>query len=193
MSWMTLLRVGREAIAAVADPQLQFFENIPAALVGGEAGYNNGILSVHAVNIPLSISLNTLAFLISQNNTQGRTFTYRFGLYTLNGATLSALNSGSATNTFVNGFSWVSMTNFSSAQNISPGPYYLGFLMNSAGNSSASFEGGAANNVFNAIPGGFMSGVMTVSTAAIPASIATSALDITGNDAMGQPYLIITA
>ena len=36
-------------------------------------------------------------------------------------------------------------------------------------------------------------GRMTVSTTAIPASIATSNLDITGSDAIRQPLVIITA
>ena len=48
-------------------------------------------------------------------------------------------------------------------------------------------------NPANAIPGGFLMGRMTASTGAMPGSIATSNLDITGSDALRQPYIILTA
>ena len=47
-------------------------------------------------------------------------------------------------------------------------------------------------NPLNAQPT-FIKGRMTATTGVMPASIATSDLDITGTDAFRQPYIIITA
>src|SRR3990167_1446793 len=206
MSWITLLGVGEEVssatTSAAADPQLQFFENFPGHF-GAAFGANSiNTLSVHAVNIPLSISFNNAIALITRganNATRQGGASMRIGLYSLNGSTLSLANSASGTVSWIGANTstvWVSMVT-SATQNITPGAWYFAML-----NSSSTNAAGAANfgffinssiNPANAIPGGFLMGRMTASTNAIPASIATSDLDVTGSDATRQPYIIITA
>ena len=198
---MTLLRVGIEAAttAEVTGPQLQFFENFPGHLGASFVNDAAGSVSVHAVNIPLSISLNTVVYLFSNGAGgagQSRTLTVRFGLYSLNGSTLSLANSGSVQWTYnsVSRVSWISLTAFSSAQNITPGAWYFAFNKSGSGDGIDDFYlGNSSVNPGNGIPGGFLMGHMTVSTGNMPASIATSELDITGSDATRQPYIIITA
>ena len=123
--------------------------------------------------------------------------TLQFGLFSLNGSTLSLANSASRTIEHTDSAnSWYSMVT-SATQNISPGAWYFGVNFFTGGevtaHSSASLLGNSTFNPGNAIPGGFLMGRMTASTTAIPASIATSDLDITGSDAIRQPYIIITA
>lgn len=184
--------------AAAADPQLQFFENFPGHLGATFASGSDHTLSIHAVNIPLSLSFNYPAILLAgqynQTSTTG-TFTWRFGLYSLNGATLSLANSASASSAWnsVTFTSWLTFAT-SATQNITPGTWYLALQASRGGGAiTRSHFINSSINPANAIPGGFLMGRMTVSTAAMPASIATSELDITGSDAIRQPYIIITA
>ena len=204
MTWMTLtgigigMEVGDASSSAAANPQLQFFENFPGHLGAGTIDDSGGIISLHAVNIPLSISLNTVIFLLTVTSAANstRSMTYNFGLYSLNGSTLSLANKVSRTLTYGDATfsSWISMTAVSSAQNITPGTWYFGFNKTSAGNAvDDRYYGNSSINPGNAIPGGFLRGRNTVATADMPASIATSDLDITGSDATRQPYIIITA
>jgi len=185
---------------AAANPQLQFFENFPGKNMT-MIGFSSGFLSVHAVNIPLSLSFNNVLVLHSFTNstgTTGRTITNLFGLYSLNGSTLSLTNSASTTFTYSGGgggtfasINWVSMVT-SATQNITPGPWYLAFCHLHTGEGALTYYGNSSINPANAAPA-LIRGRMTASTNAIPASIATSDLDITGSDAMRQPYIIITA
>lgn len=182
-----------------ADPQLQFFENFPGHLAQGFGAFSVNTLSVHAVNIPLSISLNKAIFLASFSGLTNRTPTMSasFGLYSLNGVSLSLENSGSFSQSYGSnlsnstGVSWNTFA-LSKTQNLTPGPWY--FAVNVSSNSNTySILINSSINPANAIPGGFLMGRMTASTGAMPASIATSDLDITGSDAIRQPYIIITA
>ena len=187
---------------SAANPQLQFFENFPGHL-GAAFGANSiNTLSIHAVNIPLSLSFNYPVALITRganNATRQGGVSMKVGLYSLNGSTLSLANSASGTASWAGANTstvWVSMVT-SATQNITPGAWYFAML-----NSSSTNAAGAANfgfyinssiNPANAIPGGFLMGRMTASTNAMPGSIATSDLDITGSDATRQPFIIITA
>ena len=197
---MTLLNIGggpeyaTSATTAAANPQLQFFENFPGHLGAEFAAISQFTLSVHAVNIPLSLSYNFPVMLIGKTNTTttNQSAIIYQGLYSLSGSTLSIANSArwAFTYTGESGTSWASFAT-SATQNISPGAWYSACLVQSVPafrlyiNSSA--------NPRNAIPGGFLMGRMTASTNAMPASIATSDLDIAGSDAIRQPYVIITA
>ena len=201
MTWITLTGVGAQvtATSAAADPQLQFFENFPGHLGAANVGFSNGTLSIHAVNIPLSISFNQVLALMSVSSAalSALSATLQFGLYSLNGSTLSLANSASNTVEHTNSaYSWYSMVT-SATQNITPGAWYFGVNFFAGGiatdHSSASFYGNSSINPANAIPGGFLMGRVTASTNAMPASIATSDLDITGSDAIRQPYIILTA
>lgn len=183
--------VGSSGTSA-ANPQLAFFENYWGMNLKSVFAYSNGTLSVHAVNIPLSINFNSVVMALSQSATSTRNFTIQFGLFSLNGSTLSLANSASANPTFVNAVSWVSMVT-SATQNITPGPWYFGINILSGGVSSATLFGNTSYNPSNAFPGNVMYGRMTVSTNAMPANINTSDLDVTGSDVIRFPYIIITA
>lgn len=182
--------------SATPDPQLQFFENFPGKHGVANNAYSNGTLSVHAVNIPLSISFNNVVMLMSVSSDALSNFsgTLQFGLYSLNGSTLSLANSASAANLIITtAYSWISMVT-SATQNISPGAWYFAAnLFSGVGDhTSVSLFGNSSLNIGNAPPV-FVRGRMTASTNAMPASIATSDMDITGSDATRQPYIIITA
>src|SRR3990167_7505199 len=101
-----------------ANPQLQFFENFPGHLGDGFGGINSREISIHAVNVPLSISFNNVVILQGHGGAGSRSNTVHFGLYSLNGSTLSLANSASATNTFSDQRSeWLSFVT-SATQNI---------------------------------------------------------------------------
>ena len=187
------------ATTATANPQLQFFENFPGHGYGGFIDDSGASMSVHAVNIPLSISLNGAYWLgnhAAGAAGQSRSITAKFGLYSLSGSSLSLANSASGQWTYnsVAGTEWVAMTNVSATQNITPGTWYFAWLKSASGDAVNDFYlGNTSQNIANAVPGRFLMGRMTASTAAFPASIATSDLDITGSDAIRQQYVIITA
>lgn len=203
MTWLTLTRVGNifaaATTSAAANPQLNFFENFPGHIGNTYGAFSNGTLSIHAVNIPLSISFNNVMALMSISSAalSALSATLQFGLYSLNGSTLSLANSASNTVEHTNSAnSWYSMVT-SATQNISPGAWYFGVNFFTGGiatdHSSASFYINQSGNLGNAVPVGFIIGRVTASTNAMPASIATSDLDITGSDATRQAYIIITA
>lgn len=199
-----LMGVGGDGVgiaqAASANPQLQFFENFPAKDGVTTPGYAASLatLSIHAVNIPLSISLNNVVILQFRTATvaSSHSITFHWGLYSLNGSTLSLANSASAQFTGDPGVTqtkWFNFTSFSSTQNITPGPWYFALnLVTFSNHAFGSIFANSSANPGNASPV-FVRGRMTASTTAMPASIATSALDITGSDASRQPYIIITA
>lgn len=184
--------------AAAANPQLQFFENFPGHLGAAFYARSRATLSVHAVNIPLSISFNNVIFLAGVTYASSRSLSIEFGLYSLNGSTLSLANSASRQLTFSEASTnWMSMVT-SATQNITPGTWYFALNQVSSATDAGldgnmSFYGNSSINPANAIPGGFLMGRVTASTTAMPASIATSDLDITGSDAIRQPYIILTA
>lgn len=189
------------ATTAAADPQLQFFENFPGKNGAAFVGMSLNTLSVHAVNIPLSLSFNYPVLLFTRgadHATRQGGATIQFGLYSLNGSTLSLANSATNTVSWAGANTstlWISLVT-SATQNISPGAWYFAVHVssstNAAGAANFSLFGNSSVNPGNASPV-FVRGRMTASTNARPASIATSNLDITGSDAMRQPFIIITA
>ena len=91
------------ATSAAADPQLQFFENFPGHLGAAFNAVSLNTLSVHAVNIPLSLSFNNVIVLVTagaNNATRTGQATIRFGLYSMNASTLSLANSASSSITW---------------------------------------------------------------------------------------------
>lgn len=137
---------------------------------------------------------------VGGTRTVTKTFSISIGLYSLTGSTLSIANSifGSQTFQYEGGKGgYLSMTSTSATQNITPGTWYFGVNFFTGGiatdHSSASFYANSSIAPGNAIPGNFLMGRVTASTNAMPTSIATSNLDITGADAIRQPYIIITA
>ena len=194
--------VSQATSSADTNPYLNFFENFPGHLGAGFNFYSNGTLSFHAVNIPLSISFNKVVMLLNRTaslSAGSLVYSAMFGLYSMTGGTLSLANSASG-NANINSSDitaaitrWVTLAT-SATQVITPGQWYFAFAhLSSATNWGVSYLGNSSINPGNAIPGGFLMGRMTASTNAMPGSIATSDLDITGSDATRQPYIIITA
>ena len=183
--------------SSAANPQLQFFENFPGKHGGALLLASLNTLSIHAVNIPLSLSFNypVIGWGRGASTSGSGAATFSLGLYSLTGSTFSLANSASASDSFVscsaNYFVWVSLIT-SATQNISPGPWYFAYNIRQAGGAIGNFYGVNPVNPVNANPA-MIRGRMTASTNALPASIATSDLDITGGDANRQYYIIITA
>ncbi len=171
--------------------QLDFHVNFPGIVSETLAVASNGTLSFVPMSPSDSVSFNKLNFYMSAGS--NATFTLSIGLYSLTGSTLSITNSMSRSITLSNFRGYVSLSATSVAQNITPGTWWLGLLVSTGGNSSVAFVGQSFVNPGNAFPGGFIGGRMTDSTNALPASYATSNLDVTGTDAMSVPTIILTA
>ena len=160
---------------------------------------NNATLSFIPMEIRDSVSLNTFNIgLIWGSSSSNGTFSASIGLYSLTGSSLSIINSFSGSRTLtsggVNPFNgFFSITTASATQNITPGNWWLGLLFSISQNTILSLVGALTANPANAFPGSFIGGAMTDSTNALPASFATSNLDITGSDAMFVPSIIISA
>lgn len=180
-------------------PQLNFNYNYPYPAVDSMT-VNAGTLTFVAFNVWDSISLNTINLLvnIASNSQSTRTISASLGLYTLTGSTLSIANSisGSITIRTSDGSVrlYMSLIDVSATSNLTPGTYFWGFLLSSSGGGNVFMLAHTNDlNPANAFPGGFIGGAMTNSTSVLPSSVATSDLDVTGQDAMSVPYLIISA
>lgn len=172
-------------------PQLNFESNFPVLPIE-RAVISDATLSFCPINIQDSISLNTVN--MAWSFASSLTLSISLGFYSLTGSTLSLANSLSNTIArTTSGAGYVSFTNISATQNITPGTWWFGILARTATNSNASFYGQTIINPANAFPGGFIGGRMTDSTNVLPSSYATSDLDITGDDAMAVPMVIISA
>ena len=198
MSRLLYLGVGENApqfysssAAVGGDPQLQFFENMPGRDGAAYNGFSNGTLSIHAVNIPLSLSFNNVVVLMSFSSAVGSLFTgtIQFGLYSLNAGTLSLANSASQSLGAIN-LAWLTIQT-SATQDITPGNWYFVAFANTVTcvqNSIRSAGGGA-------YLGPFFLGQYSTTTSAIPTSIATS--DLLKDGASGgiaqMPYILISA
>lgn len=211
MSNLLLMGVGNPKIplttsatssSATPEPAFQFFENFPGHLGVAFRNQSNGIISVNAVNIPLSIEFNNVVMLMNRSaslSAGSLRHILQFGLYSMNGGTLSLANSAGTTLSIHSSDapasfnSWISLAT-SATQNITPGQWYFASnIVTQSTNHGVSFLGNSSYAPANANLGAFHMGRMTVSTAAMPASIATSVFDITGTDAIRQFYCIITA
>src|SRR3990167_6868528 len=175
--------------------QLNFYKNfnhIPPQLVTA----SQGSLSFFPFQPEESISLKTLNIPYCNANAVTGTASISIGIYSITGSTLSIANSLSGiyanTDASFRG-AYVSMTNTSAAQNITPGTWFLGLLQSTTGMNNARAFGVRNINPGNAFPGGFIGGEMTDSTNALPSSISTSDLGITGQNAMMVPCIIISA
>ena len=179
-------------------PQLDFQHN--GLVMNQNLIINNGSLSFFPFLINDSISWVNFNVAMVYGASGSKTQSLSVGLYSISGSSLSLTNSitGSfgitATGQALNRF-WFSATATSATQNINPGNWYFGILFSTVGASSnISFGVGASlASAGNAFPGGFIGGAMTNSTNALPSSIATSNLNITGIDAMFIPCIIISA
>lgn len=182
--------------------QASFFENYPLnGLLVTHA--TNGFMVVNAYYIPASISFNKVNILFGASGTTAKTASLSFGLYSLNGATLSLANSASrSTNPAVNVTDWLSMAT-SAAQNITPGMWYFAFMSSTSSNSlqSVFMNPNLNGSVEDGVPyaGPFVRGRYSVTTGAFPASIATSDMRKEGSTGFNtvsdyrHPYVILSA
>jgi hypothetical protein len=155
------------------------------------------------MHFPDNISFNTLNFLFQGGyNGQNCSFSFSFGLYSLTGSTLTLVNWISKTAGFkIAPPQYLSATATSSAQNITPGTWFIGMFWDRATFTSTAafpdyvFWGNTILNgwVTNNFPAGFIGGRMSVTTNALPATVATSDVDTANADAMMQNYIIISA
>ena len=182
----------------MASVRLNIFENQPLFHVAGlNVLLGVGSLHIHGIEMPGSISFNNIAMIGSQGHTS-QSASLSFGLYSLNGNTLSLANSASrSVNLAANGLSWLTIAT-SAEQDITPGNWYLAVMSSTGGNNSLTLILNTVGIAGNAGYGGvFARGWMSVSTSALPSSIATSDLvrEDTGptTNALHHPYILISA
>ena len=187
-------------------PQLSYAFNLPYIGVN-RFSVSQGTMSFFPFDLADSISLLTMniPFHFSYNGAQSsqtKAFSLSMGLYSITGGSLSLANfisrSFSSTMT-VNQSShmYISLTDVSSAQNITPGSWWWGFLgrtaASNAGQITASVFGHSFSRGANNFPAGFYAGRMTASTNALPNSVATSDLDIAGGDALSTVAIYLSS
>ena len=182
-------------------PRLNVFQNYPVMHDGpNNTLLGNGSLHVFGVYIPGSISFNTIALFFTASGTTAKTASISFGLYSLNGSTLSLANSAStSTNPTANTGLWITLST-SANQDITPGNWYFAVMSSTSSNSRMSLGVNPNFQAFNFIGGyggPFVKGVLSASTTAMPASIATSDLSKEGSNSnqslQFQPYILIAA
>src|SRR3990167_2584440 len=184
--------------------QMNFAYNFVGLPPSAQAISTLPTMSIFAYNILGSISLLTqnIGLQIEGGALASVNITANIGLYSLTGSTLSLANSLSAT-TSASGLDivpafYLSLTATSATQNITPGTWYWGMLISQSDLTVLSTAivrliAGTSFNFANAFPGAFIGGAMTASTNAIPASIATSDLDIPGGPEMQVPMVLLSA
>src|SRR3990167_3495353 len=162
----------------MANVRLNIFENVPLLHTNMNFVLNVNTLSIQGVYIPGSISFNKLAVIVSGSGAVSQNLSLSFGLYSLNGSTLSLANSASrATALTLNQtmFSWLSFAT-SATQDITPGNWYLAYMNSTALGAGFSLVKGFNVLLFTEVQhqGLFVRGAYSVTTSAFPASIATS-------------------
>lgn len=165
-------------------PQLNFQYNFPVLQGAATRSYVTQTPFYFAFNVADSVSwvnFNIVAGADTNN--------ISIGLYSITGSSLSLANSASLNLTLTSP-SWASITATSATQNITPGTWYLG--LNGGTGAALTFQGQTIVVPGNAFPGAFIGGVATATTAGLPASVATSDLDITGGQEMFVPYVLLT-
>jgi len=182
----------------MANIRLNIWENIPLVNVLSTSG-GATFLFMQGVYIPGSISFNNVACLLECNAGQANgSHSILFGLYSLNGGTLSLANSASVTlsNSNVGFTSFLTMVT-SATQDITPGNWYLArnYIASVAFISFYQIGGNFAWT--NPYGGKFVRGRYSASTNAMPASIATSDMikeGTAGNTTAGLvSYILISA
>lgn len=187
----------------MANVRINIFKNYPT-LHRVEWGFNEASSSLwlQGLYIPGSISFNQVAVIASMPGVESKSITVSFGLYSLNGSSLSLANSASLSSSMTNGFlRWLTFQT-SATQDITPGNWYFGMMSSTAGTGSFSLLVNNATNigiVSNVIyNGNFVRGAFSATTTAFPASIATSDLIkepvVSGDQGkFFHPYILISA
>lgn len=191
----------------MANVRLNIFESFPldfaaTGIVGMGA---QGTIEFDNYYIPGSISFNKIAVLFNGIQAAGstRSLTISFGLYSLNGSTLSLANSASQSILLsdTNGLSWLTLVT-SATQDVTPGNWYLAMgstRTGGAGGAGYGFVAASDSSPFafsNSFYGGpFFEGYHTSAFTAMPASVATS--DLVKDSGIGfnrtPRYILISA
>ena len=181
---------------------LNVFETMP--ILGCDTFRISGAsLMINGVYVPGSIPFLTPWIRLGNTNGGIGTHTISLGLYTLNGSTLTLVNSASGTQVLNgNAVSWVSLVT-SVASTITPGQYYFGILVSIGTANSpqilAADGGVTATNtmILGGYGGAFVRGCLSVSTSGMPASIATTDCIKEGSSSVRPstviPYVLISA
>lgn len=178
--------------------RVQKFESFPLLnRVGGANTFGNGSLVIQAFNLEGSLSFNKVILLGSASGTTARTLSLSFGLYSMSGATLSLANSasGSFNNT---GISFLTLIT-SATQDLTPGTWFWAYIRSSSGSTHGLYRAqfGAANAGSTNYAGPFWVGQYSVTTNALPASIATSDMlkyfSTSSQQDTYAPYIVISA
>jgi len=179
-------------------PRLNIYENISINHSFNQQTVSWEILKIHGVYIPGSISFNNIAIYLVRSGTIAKTLSVSFGLYSLNGSTLSLANSASQSNSGGASSIWLTLGT-STTQDISPGNWYLGIVGATTGANSFLMVGNVSNAPMSGggYAGRFVRGIYSVSTNGLPSSIATSDMNIEGTYGIGSnlihSYILISA
>lgn len=162
---------------------------------------DGNVLNISPFLIEDNISLNTVNVIFRAGINAVHSESITLGLYSITGSTLSLANScsGQRTNSAASFFiQYVSMTNTSSTQNITPGTWFWGII--GIGSSTGGGGGTRPINILagtisagNSFPGSFIGGKMTETTNALPSSIAISDLDTASNESLYVPFILVSA
>lgn len=182
----------------MANVRLNIYENISLINIIDDSSPNVvGRLFINGVYIPGSISFNTVQALIRvAANRNQCSFTFSFGLYSLNGSTLSIANS--ASRSFTNAassaiISYISLAT-SAIQDITPGNWYLGLVYASSSDTLNVIGYPQAILLTQVYGGAYISGAYSVTTGGLPTTILSSEL-LKQDAAVGTnfPYILISA
>lgn len=156
--------------------QLNFFPNINHVLADNKL-VQDGSLTFMPLNIPDNISWATVNLLVRTSSSANQTHTILMGLYSLDTAISSLILANSVSrsmSTNGSGRAWMSMVDTSATQNITPGTWFLGIIGRTGGTAAFQLVGTSNTAIGNNFPGGFIGGMYSVTTNALP-----SDLDIT--------------
>ena len=175
---------------------IRIFQAFPVNhTVGGLNNLSFSTLSIHGVHIPGNITVNTVALGMFFSSAASKTATMSFGVYSLNGATLSLENSGSLSSSHSNTFFSVLTLAMSKTDALSAGNWYFGCLISTSGTGGVQPDSGIqlAGNSGPTIPGTLAYGLLSVSTGALPATIAESDIQDSPTISYAFPNIIISA
>lgn len=181
--------------------RINFFESIPTLQdITARELHGMGTLMINGVQLEGSLSFNNLAMIFSGSGGLSEDLSVSFGLYSLNGNTLSLANSASAATALTlnqTAFSWLTFAT-SAVQDITPGNWYFAVMSSTSLGASFSLEvENALLGMGGVYAGPFVRGMLSVSTNALPASIATSDMlkegTLTTGQNFRQPYILISA
>ncbi len=174
-----------------------FFQNLAHANGTAQSIPATSLL-MRAFNVYETVAMGTLQLVVSHGSSGTRSHTVSIGIYSRTGDTLTLVNSVSSSSikTTIGSGLYFTMTNFSSAQTLDPGTWYIGILTSGTGGatSNMSFMGAPTDNQFTGNEPGFFRGAYSSATTnALPVSGLTSDFSTFGTSSKFTPYILITS